>query len=201
MDANVRGAPVLVTRDGPTDEELMEQVSAGDRAAFAVLARRHAPRALALARRLGCGAGEDEDVVQEAMVRVWRAAERWNPDGGARFTTWFHRIVLNLCLDRRRRPAGLALEEIAEPEAPERPAPQRIAERQTADLLSQALDGLPERQRAAIALCYYDDHTAAEAAAVMGVTTGAVEQMLTRARRALRGKLRMLGVMGAEWVP
>ena len=72
------------------------------------LARRHLPVAVALARRVLGNAADAEDVAQDAMLRVWTNAPRWQPL--ALFRTWFRRIVVNLCLDRKRRARWVDLE-------------------------------------------------------------------------------------------
>jgi len=89
------------------DHDLMARVARGDERAFRVLARRHAAGALRLARRILGSEALAEEIVQEALWRVWRAAPRWRPD--AAFRTWFYRVVTNLCLNAKRRPAELPL--------------------------------------------------------------------------------------------
>src|SRR5262249_32712742 len=92
----------------PSDEDLMRRVARGDEPAFRLLARRYAARAVGLARRITGNDADAEEVVQEALLRVWTNAPRWRPL--ASFRTWFYRVVLNLCLSRRRRPPLLPLE-------------------------------------------------------------------------------------------
>ena len=173
----------------------MLAVAEGNRGAFEILARRHTGRAIALARSFSLAAGDQEDVAQEALIRVWKAAPTWDPARGARFSTWFHRIVANLCIDRLRQPRHAALDGIAEPASAEPDATAAIAERQSATLLAGLLQQLPARQRAALTLCYFDDHTAAEAGKILGMSTASVETMLSRSRRALRARLQALGIM------
>ena len=85
------------------DEELVRRIGSGDDAAMQALVSRKLPRLLALARRMLGDAAEAEDVAQETFLRIWRNAARWRP-GAARFDTWIHRVALNLCYDRLRRP-------------------------------------------------------------------------------------------------
>src|SRR3954470_9701916 len=98
------------------DHDLMARVARGDEAAFRLLARRHAADALRLARRILGNEALAEEIVQDALVRVWRAAPRWRPD--AAFRTWLYRIVTNLCLNARRRPADLPLSDAGDPADP-----------------------------------------------------------------------------------
>src|SRR3569833_3017368 len=98
--------------DDDDDDELMARIAAGERAAFELLVERHLPRCLRLAERRRGARPEAEDVAQEFFMKVWTGAARWRPAGrgGARFTTWLYRVVLTLCIDRRRRPAFAPLE-------------------------------------------------------------------------------------------
>ncbi len=97
------------SRDGEAirrDEARMARVAAGDQAAFASLVADYAPRLLRFATSmLGSGPAEAEEVVQEAMIRLWRHAGSWQPDG--RISTWLHRVTYHLAIDglRRRRPS------------------------------------------------------------------------------------------------
>src|SRR5437879_5278794 len=93
--------------DGPADHDLMARTAQGDGRAFRILAQRHAGRALSLARRILGNEALAEEVVQDALLRVWVNAPRWRPE--AAFRTWLHRIVVNLCLNARRRTSDLPL--------------------------------------------------------------------------------------------
>lgn len=180
------------------DSDLLRRIASGDRLAFARLARRHTPRALRLADRfLGRGA-EAEEVVQEALLRVWTHAADWDPDRRARFTTWLHRVVANLCLDRLRRPTTAALETAPDLPDPAPGAPTLVADRQRAALVRAAMADLPERQRAAITLFYFEDMTATTVAQTLDMTVAALESLLARARRSLRERLAARGVTGPE---
>ncbi|MEJ2379142.1 MAG: sigma-70 family RNA polymerase sigma factor [Pseudolabrys sp.] len=169
------------------DEALMALVAKGDQRAFRELARRHVPVMLGLARRfLGNGA-EAEDVVQEAMLRVWTHAPRWQPL--ALFRTWLSRVVVNLCLDRKRKAPWVALEaagEIADP-APLAGEAAETAERER--LLAEAIEQLPARQRAAIVLSYSEGMSNAQVAETLDTTVSAVETLLVRGKQNLRRAL------------
>ena len=91
-----------------SDEALMARIARGDELAFGQLSRRHVPAMLRIARRILGNAADAEDVAQEAMLRVWTHAPRWQPL--AQFRTWLTRVVVNLCLDRKRRAPWVALE-------------------------------------------------------------------------------------------
>jgi RNA polymerase sigma-70 factor (ECF subfamily) len=169
----------------PSDESLMQRVARGDQQAFRTLAQRHSSRAAGLARGM---VGEDaEEIVQEALLRVWINAPRWRPL--ATFRTWFYRIVVNLCLSRRRRPVALALEAAGEVVDPALGPAESLERDETERRLAAAIDALPARQRAAILLTYREDLSNAEVAAVIDTSISGVETLLVRARRSLRAKL------------
>jgi RNA polymerase sigma factor (sigma-70 family) len=87
-----------------SDETLCRRVGARDEAAFDVLVARYQGRAYRLAWSLLRNAEDARDVSQEAFLRVYRTAAGFR--GDARFSTWFYRILVNLCLDHRRRGRG-----------------------------------------------------------------------------------------------
>lgn len=171
------------------DLDLLEAVGQGDRQAFATLMERHGRYALALALRMLNNAHDAEDVAQEAFVRVWTHAARWNPQGGAQFTTWLYRVVVNLCLDRRRVSSPLPLDGVAEPEDPARNGLDTLTDGQAAKLVAEAMAELPDRQRVAMALCYFDDIGCQQAADIMEISVSAMESLLVRGRRSLKDHL------------
>jgi RNA polymerase sigma-70 factor (ECF subfamily) len=170
-----------------SDETLMRRYAGGDRAAARALTLRHAPRVLALARRMLGDAAEAEDVAQEAMLRLWRVAPDWRA-GEAAPATWLHRVAGNLCIDRlrRRRPVVAEAPETADP-APGAEAGLIAGDRARA--LEAALAGLPERQRLAVVLRHFEERPNPEIAAILDTTVEAVESLLTRARRTLAERL------------
>jgi len=184
---------MLPTQDGEeTDESLYARVGRGDRAAFARLVGRHRRRLGAMVTRMTGQAAAAEDIVQESFVRAWTQAPGWRglQDGGtARFGTWLTRIAMNLAIDRARRVAPLPLDTIAEPETGQPDSEALLLRHERATLLARAVADLPDRQRAAVTLTYDDDLPNAEAAAVLGITVGAFELLLVRARRTLRQAL------------
>ena len=165
----------------------MVKVARGEEPAFRVLARRHAARAIGFARRITGSDADAEEIVQEALLRVWINAPRWRPV--AAFRTWFYRVVVNLCLTRRRRARFVPIEQIAEP-VDLSPGPVEQIEREESDRrLAAAIARLPERQRTAITLTYDEGLSNADAAAVIGTSVSGLETLLVRAKRNLRTAL------------
>lgn len=171
----------------PSDEDLMSAVAAGDAAAFRVLCERYGVRAVGFARRFVGDAPDAEDIAQEALLRVWRAAPRWRPE--AKFGTWFYRITINLCLNHRRRLSFLGLEASGERADPAPDALARLERAEEDRELLAAVSGLPERQRAAILLTYWEGLSNADVSEILGTSVSGVETLLVRARRSLRHSL------------
>ncbi len=167
------------------DSLLMERVGNSDQAAYSVLVMRHTNRYLALAERVLGNREEAEDAVQDAFFKLWSKATTYDR-GTAKFTTWFYRIVLNQCLDRKRkkRPERLpeGFDAVDEGEGPA----GAYEEGEVAAYVKEKLGELPERQRYAIALCYYQGLSNKEAAEVLGLGVKALESLLTRGRKRLK---------------
>lgn len=179
--------------DDALDRELMAAVGRGDGRAFARLVGRHYGWALGFTDRMLGARHEAEDLVQTAFLRVWQGAALWEP--GARFSTWLYRVLYNLCVDQfraRNTAAGVPLDgDLAEALADEAPgSEERVSDMQRGARVRMALAALPARQRAALVLCYYEELSQVEAAALLGVSEGALESLLSRGRATLRKWLR-----------
>jgi RNA polymerase sigma-70 factor (ECF subfamily) len=184
-------APRPERADADEDDALMARVGQGDQRAFARLVARHGPRAQALAHRFAGSAADAEDIVQEAFWRVWRSAERWTP-GAAMFSTWLHRVVVNLCVDhdrRRRLRRFLPFADAFDPPSEEAGPERALSDRDEVAALRVDILALPARQRAALLLSADGERSNAEIAKVLDTTEKAVESMLVRARRTLRARL------------
>jgi RNA polymerase sigma-70 factor (ECF subfamily) len=178
-----------------SDEALCQQVAGGDGAAFDRLVERYQQRAYRLAWSVLHDPEDARDLAQEAFVRVYQTAGTF--EGRARFSTWFYRILLNLCLDHRRRhgwwrrAAALtesgALAAVANghrPLAPE-PGEQLDRDRRVARLW-RAVEDLAPQQRAAVILHVQEELPTAEVAAVLNCSESTVRVHLHRALVALR---------------
>ncbi|HEY5107711.1 MAG TPA: RNA polymerase sigma factor [Caulobacteraceae bacterium] len=175
----------MTRQGGDADDELVRLAGQGDAGAIRALVRAKLPRIFALARRMLGDIGEAEDVAQETFVRAWRHAPRWRP-GEARFETWLHKVALNLCYDTLRRRRGPRAVEAPDLEDPGPPPDRNLQARDVGRRVDAALQALPARQREAIVLCHHQELGNIEAAALMGVSVGALESLLGRGRRALR---------------
>jgi len=170
------------------DTELVARVGKGDRAAAQALMARHLPGMLRLARRMLSSQAEAEDCVQDAFLKLWTHAGHWKP-GQAKFQTWLYRVTMNQCYDRLRKRPNLGLDAAAEVADLAPAADTVLVSAGVAVEVEAALQNLPERQRAAILLCHYQELGNVEASEILGVSVEALESLLARGRRTLRSKL------------
>jgi RNA polymerase sigma-70 factor (ECF subfamily) len=170
----------------PSDDALLVLFANGDRHAAHELTQRLAPRAFAVAVRVLGRHDEAEDVTQDAMMRLWRMAPDWRP-GEAQVSTWLYRVVMNLCLDRKRRDRGgsVGLDAIPEPEDPAASVTDRMQDEARHDALQAGLMQLPDRQRQAVVLRHIEELSNPEIAEIMDISVEAVESLTARGKRAL----------------
>lgn len=180
------------------DNELMKRVAKGDDEAFKLLFERHNRLAWSVIYRQLGNVAASEDLVQEAFLRVYRAAPKYEPS--AKFSTWLYTVVTNLCLNYKRDRArdrlrlvgseedeqGSALEQLAAVE-PEEHGDDEAAKRTQA--VREAIQSLPENQRMALILSRYEEKSYEEVAEILGVTVAAVKSLTSRARTTLKEKL------------
>lgn len=186
-------APVKADAEIAGDDRLMAAIATGDQRAFEMLMHRHLQKTVRLAARmLGGGGAAADDVAQEAFLRVWKHAARFEESAtkGARFTTWLYRIVLNIVIDEKRKARFSNIDDIADP-ADETPlAETTMQRRETGDTVNRAIAELPDRQRAAFTLCFREELSNKEAADILDISVKALESLLVRARRTLRDSLK-----------
>lgn len=168
-----------------TDEELVEAVASGDKEAYGRLVRKYAGQFRVVAFRLLGDMSLAEDMVQDAFIKLWTNAHGFNA-GKAKFSTWFYRVVVNKCLDEKRKKRPLSLPEDYDA-VDEGEATDSALERQGGHkVLKGALNSLSERQRLALTLSYLDQLSNQEAADIMELKLKAYESLLLRARANLR---------------
>ncbi len=171
-----------------TDEQLMLILGQGQTQALAELIKRYQSRAMGLVYRNLRNWDLAEDLAQEAFLRVFRAAKRYRPE--ARFSTWFYRIVANLCTDevrksmRRGTENADSLDYVAGHSDHDPVVAHHRKEKQEA--VQRAIDQLNERERMAVILHRFEGLSHKEIAEILDSTAAAVESLLVRAYRKLR---------------
>jgi len=182
-----------MTWDTKTDEQLMIELGGGHTQALALLVQRYQHKAMATAYRLLERWDVAEDITQEAFIRIHKAARNYQVQ--AKFSTWFYRIVGNLCMDELRRRQRqteayrAALEKSARPETADDPVHiQAASEKQQA--VRRALAALNERERTAVVLHRFEGLSHKQIAQINDCSESAVESLLVRAYRKLRQELK-----------
>ena len=182
----------LIASTEDSDESLMRLIRQESHQAFAILVRRHTDRFFAGAYRMCGNTQEAEDMVQDAFLKIWQNPDIWKEDKGAKFTTWFYRILVNANIDRLRKTQKVVSGETILPFiADSGPTPEtQTADGEEQQKMERALATLPERQKTALTLCFYEGLSNAEAADAMGVKIKALESLLMRAKTGLRDYLK-----------
>jgi RNA polymerase sigma-70 factor (ECF subfamily) len=180
----------------PSDELLCRRIAERDDDAFETLVERHQRRAYRLAWSILGDAEEAKDLSQEAFLRLYEKASSF--DARSKFSTWFHRLLVNLCLDRRRQRQSwlrriLRFDDTADPldaldqqpsgaEDPE----TALGRKQMMTSLWKAAGRLSAQQRAALVLQVEEDLSTREIAVLLGCSEATVRVHLHRAVSALR---------------
>ena len=168
-------------------DEAVQRVLGGDTAAFQRIVEATSARLVRLSARIVGSVADAEDVVQEAYVKAYRSLVGGQFDRRSRVQTWLYRIVVNGSIDAKRARARVAvptdtLAEVGWDGAANAEARVALAE------LSDMLSTLPPDQKAALVLKSVEGFSSSEIGEIMGRAEGAVEQLLVRARAALKKK-------------
>lgn len=174
----------------PSDDALLLLFANGDHQAAQELTERLGRHAFRVAMRVLGDRAEAEDVAQDAMMRLWRIAPKWQP-GKAKVSTWLYRVTMNLCLDikRRQRVKTVPLDKVPDLVDGAEDAVDQMQDTTRVDALQAALMTLPERQRQAVVLRHIEELSNPEIAEVMDISTEAVESLTARGKRALSSAL------------
>ena len=182
------------------DEELCAKVAQRDQQAFELLVERHQARAYRLACSILGNEADARDVSQDAFIRLYESAHRF--DGRSRFSTWFYRVLVNLCIDHRRRGKWWSkLLPLAGPgDDPDEPGidpasgaagPDLAAiAHQSAGQLAQALKRLSPNQRAAVLLQVQESLSSREIAQVLNCSENTARVHIHRGLAALKKMLK-----------
>lgn len=170
------------------DAELAAAIAAGDAEAFEQLVRKYERPVLSTIYRYVGDRVAAEDIAQEVFLKVWRRAKSFG--GRSSFSTWLYRVVVNQCLNFRRKRArakSVPLDESLMQRDPD--LDEQLDGERKAAAVRAAVDELPGRQRMALILSTFEGRSYREIAEIMKTSTSSVESLIFRARRALREKL------------
>ncbi len=183
-------APALDTAD---DAVLVEAARGGDSSAFDHLVTRHRRAVYQVCYRFVHEHEDAADLTQDTFVRAWKSLGSFR--GDARFSTWLHRIAVNVSLTnvslKTPVPDTADFDLMADQHAP---APgHALIERERAAAVRAAVQSLPPRQRTALVLRTYHELSHQEVAAIVGTSVGAVKanvfHALANLKKRLEGKV------------
>jgi RNA polymerase sigma-70 factor (ECF subfamily) len=196
MDQRVDSNMVAVAAVEP-DAQLMLRVRDGDAASFALLLEKHRAPVIHFLYRMVQNQAVADELAQEVFLRVYRARASYEPT--AKFTTWLFRIAMHLALNSLRDGRSERGQESLDEEMPDssgRQVPdrrptveQRLVHRVKLDEVRRAIQGLPEKQRAAVLMHKYQELEYSQIARVLSCSESAVKSLLFRAYEALRARL------------
>lgn len=183
------------------DEQLVERVQRGDKAAFNLLVKKYQHKVVNLVARYVNNPGDVPDVAQEAFIKAYRALATFR--GESAFYTWLYRIAVNTAKNyltsQGRRPPG---SDVEADEAESYSGGEALQEVSTPENLAltdeikrtvfAAIDGLPEDLRTAITLRELEGLSYEEIAEIMDCPVGTVRSRIFRARDAIDKKLQPL---------
>lgn len=173
-----------------SDDELMERVQKGDRAAYAALLKRHGSAVYGATMRLLSGnRAKADDITQEVWLKVLEKCHLYKPNG--HFRAWLMTVARNQALMELRRNTRFSDSEESLEEAPDVSFDVEAAldDEQVKGKVKALIDGLPDAQRAALVLWLGGEVSYEEIAAEMGLTLGAVKTHIHRAKASLKAKL------------
>jgi RNA polymerase sigma-70 factor (ECF subfamily) len=190
---------IFLTVDGglraTADSDLVARAAAGDGAAFHALVERHRAMVYRLAYQFAGNHHDAEDIAQDVFIKVYRSLDRFRYD--AQLTSWLYRIVMNACIDHKRRhsPAGWApftedaeLKMVNTPE--EGPGPEDQAYGgQLGEVLASEIQRLPPGQRLVFTMRHHEGLKLSEIADALNLAEGTVKRQLHAAVHRLRAAL------------
>jgi len=172
-----------------SDEELVSQAQAGDQGAFNELVARHQDRVFALSFRIMTNFEDAADIQQETFVRAWTKLKTFKRR--AEFSTWLHRITVNLCLSKKRR-ISVPVEPLDEEHlsASESGVVSCMEKTETRAVVQAAIAELPAQYRVLIVLREIEGRSGEEIAQIVGRSPDSVRTGLYRARQILKKRIR-----------
>ena len=176
---------------GISEAEAIEKAKQGDAQAFEVLYNLHKRRVYSLCLRMTANAAEAEDLTQEAFLQLYRKIATFR--GESAFSTWLHRLAVNVVLMRLRK-KGLSVVPLEETTETEEETPKKDLGAEDAKLaasidrlqLQRAIERLPPGYRSIFVLHDVEGYEHNEIAEIVGCSIGNSKSQLHKARLKLR---------------
>ena len=175
------------SQDPAIDNWLIGKAVEGDADAFEALVRRHRGRIYRIALRIVGNPQDAQDVTQDILIQLWGSLAGFL--GGATFTTWLYRMVVNRSLNHRKKRTRTV--PLVEEDRPHGPGPAEVViAGQRAAATAAAVAALPAEQRSVFVLCQLERLSYAEVAAILRLPESTVRGRLARSRRTLLDELK-----------
>ena len=168
-------------------EVLVKEAQDGDTRAFEALYRQTSDRVYSVCLRMSGDADQATDLVQDVFVRVWEKLPTFR--GESQFTTWLHRLTVNLVLQDRRSRGRRASREVASVDLDRFGRAARRSMPGTRVDLERAIAALPDKARRVLVLRDIEGYKYEEIARMTGVTLGTVKAQIHRARGLVKEAL------------
>lgn len=182
----------ITTHDQVDDATLARRIASGDREAVGALYDRYSGVAMAVAMKVVRDQSQAEDVVHDAFVAAWQKIGRFDEQRGS-LRSWLLTVVRNRAIDRvRARRPSIDVEtadDLSLLRTGADPTQDQVLQQISAGQVRDAIALLPEEQRTAIELAYYQGHTYGEIATITGVPRGTACGRLRLAMVKLRVSL------------
>jgi RNA polymerase sigma-70 factor (ECF subfamily) len=186
------------------DTDLISRAAGGDPSAFQVLVERHRSMVYRVAYQFAGNHHDAEDIAQDVFIKVYRSLDRFRQD--AQLTSWMYRIVMNACIDHRRRqrsaiaaPFGDEAEQrmLNTPEGTPGPEDRAYAG-ELGQVLESEIGRLPSGQRVVFVMRHHQGMKLCEIADALGLAEGTVKRQLHAAVHRLRQALTQANVTAGE---
>ncbi len=195
MVLNEENTKKIAENLGDQDLNLVKRTIKGDEIAFEQLVKKYQHPVLNTIYRYTGNYSEAEDIAQDVFVKVWWNIKRFKRK--SKFSTWLYRIVVNQCLDYRRKRRRQSTSVAWQTQAPfgEGKIPESLTveldfeRRKKATIVQQAINGLPDNQRIALILSQYENKSYQEIADIMRISLASVAMLIFRAKSNLKTKL------------
>jgi RNA polymerase sigma-70 factor, ECF subfamily len=175
------------------DLNLVAGIAKGDESAFEQLVKKYQHSVLNTIHRYVGNYSEADDIAQDVFVKVWQKIKSFK--GKAKFSTWLYRIVVNQCLDYRRKNKRKTEEVSFDNKIEESKIPESLTtgidfeQKKRETIIRQAINELPDKQRIAMILAKYEAKSYQEIADIMDVSLSKVASIIYWAKQNLKVKL------------
>lgn len=175
--------------DDLDDQSLISLAKSGNKAAYRSLTQRYKQKIWRLAISILKDEQEAEDATQEVFLSLWQSLSKWEENGKAKFSTWLYRVSFNKCIDIKRSKKEITSDDNTPEKAMNADAHDNVLRGQVAEKIAGLMKALPEAQRIAILLYYYEELSVNEISSHMDTSEQGVRSLLKRGKKTLRDKI------------